>query len=159
VHVRELRPPILFISDDVIIEASLPDAAVETDSRATAARERAVNLPDELTDRRFCRQRYHHVVVVGHDDVAVESDMPSVSISRVEPYQHLREIASAEERATLVGAARHEVGVMSQVNSRQPPVTHWRDSLGQDAKVLPYEPLTWPGSPRRSSRQGSALLL
>jgi hypothetical protein len=71
-----------------------------------------VDLPNEAADRPFRRQRREHVVVIGHDDIPVEPDVPAVPVARVEVDEHLSGATGAKERPSLVGAAGQVVGAM-----------------------------------------------
>ena len=139
VGVGELRAPIRLISDHVIVESPLPEAAAEAGALSAGTREEAVNTSDEAADGFGRAERDQHVIVRRHDHVAMEGDGAAVSPGDVQVEEKPGELLLSEERASTVHAASEIVGTAWEVEPGKASVAHSDELFGQEASSCPTE--------------------
>ena len=78
-EVAELCAPVLVIAYHMIVEAPLPDAPALKPACSRHPPEGAVEPPHDDAEGGLAGEREQDVVVVGHDDIAVEDEVAAVA--------------------------------------------------------------------------------
>jgi hypothetical protein len=112
------------ITDNMVIRAPLPDGLLGACYPKAFFGGKAVDFLHQFADQRVIKKPDEDMVMIGHNDIAVEPNIAPVSKADIKIEKILGEVIVKKELAPPVDTAAEKISMVGEVYSRQATVEH-----------------------------------